>query len=96
MWERQLNAKVNQVRTDRGGEYVSFDHLCGTRGNLRERSVAYTLEQYGRATRFRQAMTQKVRAMMLDAAKTYWGDAFKTAVVYNVSSRMTHPDTPYE
>lgn len=98
-WERQLNAKVKRVRTDRGGEYVSFDRWCATRGIMRERSVAYTPQQNGRAERFNRTVTQKARAMMLDStvAKKFWADAFKSAVVvYNVSARMTQPKTPYE
>ena len=98
-WERQLNRKVQRVRTDRGGEYFSFDKWCKTQGIVRERSVAYIPQQNGCAERFNRTLTQKARAMVLDAdiPKKYWGEAFNTAVtVYNLSPRLKQSKTPYE
>jgi hypothetical protein len=98
-WERQLGRKVKIVRTDRGAEYTAFDRWCGSQGIMRERSVAYTPEQNGRAERFNRTLTQKARAMLLHArlAKKLWAETFVTAsVVYNMSPRMKLSATPHE
>ena len=98
-WERQLDMKVKKVRTDRGTEYFEFNRWCESQGILHERSVAYTPQQNGRAERFNRTITQKARAMLLDAgiALKFWAEAFSTAtVVYNLSPRLSQPKTPYE
>jgi hypothetical protein len=98
-WERQTGRKVKIVRTDRGTEYAAFDKWCASQGILRERSVAYTPQQNGRAERFNRTITQKARAMLLHAgfSKRFWADTFMTAtVVYNVSPRLKQSATPHE
>ena len=50
------------------------------------------------AERFNRIITQKARAMLLDAgiALKFWAEAFANAtVVYNLSPRLKQSKTPY-
>ena len=63
---------------------------------MRDRYVTYTPQQNGRAERFKRSLTQKARAMVLDAGipRKYWGEAFNcVAMVYNLSSRLKQSKT---
>jgi hypothetical protein len=98
-WDRETDLKLKKVRTDRGTEYNEFDLWCASQGIKRDKSVAYTAQQNGRAERFNRTITECVRAMLNSSggAKKYWAEVFAAAVdVYNMSPRLGNVKTPYE
>eukprot|EP00892_Ulva_mutabilis_P006540 jgi/Ulvmu1/4258/UM193_0007.1 len=99
VWERDTDLRVKKLRTDRGTEYNKIEEWCKSQGIRRDKSVAYTPQQNGRAERFNRTITERVRAMLHSSgvAKKYWAEAFAAAVdIFNVSPRMGATTTPYE
>ena len=99
LWERQLVKKVKCVRSDRGGEFVSFDAYCTEVGIRREKSVAYCPQSNGKAERLNRTLTERVRGMLIASKipKKFWGDAFDTAgLLYNLCPKVDRKETSYE
>jgi hypothetical protein len=100
--EHQSSAKIKELRTDRGLEYLNkeFTQICKDSGILFTHSAAYAHEQMGIAERFNRTILDKVRAMLFQAGldHSFWGKAV-TAAVY-LYNRTPHSGldfiTPYE
>jgi transposase InsO family protein len=71
LWERQLDKKVKCVRSDRGGEFISFNAYCQDVGISRDKSVADCPPSNGRAERLNRTLTERVRGN--SSSDTAWG-----------------------
>lgn len=92
---------VINVRTDRGGEYMSkdleayFDH----NGIVHQSTLPYTPEQNGKAERLNRTLLEKARSMLADSSLPFeaWGEAVMTANYLRNRSPTSGRDlTPYE
>jgi transposase InsO family protein len=64
--ENQLERKIKQVRSDRGGEYFSneFSEFCAEHEIIHGRTPSYSLEVNGIAERKNHTLTDLVDAML--------------------------------
>ena len=93
--------KVQRVRTDNGGEYVSnaLTSWLESRGILHQLTVPYTPQQNGKAERLNRTIMDKVRSMLADAhlPKELWGEATSTAnYLRNRTPASGMDKTPWE
>ena len=60
--ENQLDLKIKQLRSDRGGEYFSnkFDLFCAEHGIIHERTPPYSPQSNGVAERKNHTLTDLV------------------------------------
>lgn len=83
MVERQIGRKLNILRNDGGGEYVSkyFDILCKKEGIVCEMVPPYTLLQNGIDERKNITITNMARSMLQGThlPKELWGETVSTA-----------------
>ena len=99
--ENQLNKKIKHLRSDRGGEYLSFEfemHLkeCGI---VPQRTPAGTPQNNGVSERRNRTLLDSVRSMMSlsDLPISFWGYALETAaLILNRSPSKSVETTPYE
>ena len=98
----QQNAKIQSLRSDRGGEYLSDEfsaHLKSAR-TIRRLTVHDTLEHNGVSERLNRTIMEKVCAMLHDSGmpKFLWAEAVSHAV-YLKNQTWTYAledTTPYE
>jgi len=99
--ENQLNKKIKHLRSDRGGEYLSFEfgtHLksCGIVPQL---TPAGTPQRNGVSERRNRTLLDSVRSMMslTDLPVSFWGYALETAAfILNRAPSKSVETTPYE
>jgi hypothetical protein len=97
--ENQLSRKIKRVRSDRGGEYISFNDFCEKEGIIHEVTPPYSPESNGIAERKNRTLKEMMNAMLVssDAPNNLWGEALLTACF--VQNRIPHKKTgktPYE
>lgn len=84
MVEAKFGAKIEKLRCDNGGEYVSKDFklFCDQKGIKIQYTVAYNPEQNGKAERLNRTIMEKARCLIFDAelGKELWGEAVRTSV----------------
>lgn len=100
-WERQCDAKVKIVRTDRGTEFLNktFHGYCSEKGIHTEMSAAYTPQQNGTAERMNRTIKEKARTLLLgvNADTCLWDEAVKAAAyLHNVMPISDKTRTPLE
>jgi hypothetical protein len=99
--ENQLNKKIKHIRSDRGGEYLSYEfemHLkaCGI---VPQRTPAGTPQRNGVSERRNRTLLDSVRSMMslTDLPMSFWGYALETAAfILNRAPSKSVETTPYE
>jgi transposase InsO family protein len=99
--KNQLDRKINQLRSDRGSEYLSFEfeaHLkaCGT---VPQRMPAGTPQCNSVSERRNHTLLDSVRSMMSlsDLSISFWGYALETAAfILNRAASKSMETTPYE
>lgn len=102
MVEKQSEASVKVLRTDRGGEFLSneFNHFCEENGIRRELTAPYTPEQNGVAERKNRTVVEMARSLLKGKGmpNCYWAEAVATAVyLLNLSpTKAVQNCTPYE
>lgn len=100
--ETITGTRIQQLRTDRGGEYISsdFDTYCETHGIHRQLTQAYTPHQNGVAERKNRTLCERMRSMMLqsNAPSGLWAEALNTAnyITNRVPTRANFHTTPHE
>lgn len=100
--ENQLNVKIQRLRDDKGGEFISneFNDFCRTHGIHREHTIRDTPQQNGVAERFNQTLQNAVRTMLFESAFAdyHWVDAASAFThVHNRSpSSSIARRTPFE
>ena len=100
--EKESNHKVQRVRSDNGGEYLSglssswFKQV----GIKHETTVPYTPEQNGVSERLNRTLLDKIRSFLSETGlpKPIWGEAISTMVyLKNLSPTKTLKDkTPFQ
>jgi hypothetical protein len=79
--ENQLSRKIKRVRSDRGGEYISFNDFCEKEGIIHEVTPPYSPESNGVAERKNRTLKEMMNAMLVSssAPNNLWGEALLTA-----------------
>jgi transposase InsO family protein len=102
MIELQSPYRVQAIRSDNGGEYISheFVRFCNDSGIARQLTQTYTPHQNGVAERKNRTLLDKARCMAF-ASKTppyLWTEAIATAnyVANRTSTRANSGTTPFE
>src|SRR3954470_24510879 len=99
--ENQRNKKIKFLRSDRGGEYLSYEfgeHLkkCGILSQL---TLPGTPQRNGVSERRNRTLLDMVRSMMslTDLPLSFWGYALETAAfTLNSAPSKSFETTPYE
>jgi hypothetical protein len=99
--ENQLDRKIKHLRSDRRGEYLSFEfeaHLkaCGI---VPQHTPAGTPQHNNVSEQHNRTLLDTVRSMMSlsDLSISFWGYALETAAfVLNGASSKSMETTPYE
>ena len=97
-----LNNRVFYLHSNHGGEFVNkaFEQFLSEKGIIHQKSTPHVHQQNGRAERMNLTLTDKAKAMRLDAhcPKSWWEFAFETSVhIYNHTPlRCTLWKTPLE
>lgn len=100
--ENQLDLKIQCLRDDKGGEYMSaeFDALCTEHGIRREHTIRDTPQQNGVAERYNRTLAEGITALLLEARlpMSMWVDAASTfTYVHNrLPSTSLTGVTPFE
>jgi hypothetical protein len=100
--ENQTGKRLKEVRSDRGGEFMSsdFKEFCDKHGIKREYTIPRTPQQNGVVERQNRTMQQMARSMMNEKniGQTYWVEVIHTTIhVLNKSHlRLQSDKTPYE
>lgn len=90
--ENQTGEKIEAIRMDNGGEYMSaiFENYSTRKGIEHEKTIPYTPEQNGTAERMNRTLTEKAKCFLFDTdlPKLYWAEAVNmVAYVDNRSPR---------
>lgn len=101
--EAKFNCKIENLRCDNGGEYVSksFQKFCADKGINIQFNVPRNPEQNGVAERYNRTVLDKARCIILDSKldKEFWGEAVLTSVYLTnrtQTSALTDNVTPAE
>lgn len=100
--EKSSGRKLNTLRTDNGGEYVSskFEDYLKSEGIRHEFTVPKTPEQNGVAERMNRTLMETVRSMLADAKlpQSFWAECLSTAVYLRNRSptKALEDTTPFE
>ena len=99
--QRSTGHQVQEVRTDRGGEYVNqrLTRWFISNGIRHGTTVGYMPEQNGAAERLNRTLLEKTRAMLIEARlpKNLWAEAWSTANhLRNLSPVTGSSITPHE
>jgi len=82
--ENQSNKKIKRIRSDRGGEYVSFNDYCVKEGIIHEATPPYSPESNRVAERKNRTLKEMMNAMLIssNAPNNLWGGALLTACFF--------------
>jgi IS30 family transposase len=100
--ENQTGKRLKVVRSDRGGDFISwnFKELCDKHGIKRKYAIPRTPQQNGVVERQNRSVQKMERSMMNERniPQTYWVEEIHTIVhILNKSYLIPHSDkTPYE
>ncbi|GAQ79929.1 hypothetical protein KFL_000420010 [Klebsormidium nitens] len=100
--ENQLDSRVKEFRTDRGGEFLNKElaQFCSEKGIVHQTTNPYSPQENGVAERLNRILLEKARAMPLQDAglsKELWAEAVFTANhVRNRTLSRAHGKTPLE
>nr|AAK70407.1 pol polyprotein [Citrus x paradisi] len=98
--ENQLNRKIKELRSDRGGEYVvPFMSLCEQSGIIHQVTAPYSPQSNGIAERKNRTLKEMMNAMLISSGlpQNMWGEAVLSAnYLLNKIPRKQENTTPYE
>lgn len=84
MIENKFNKRMERLRLDNGGEYISseFKTLCREKGIQIEYTIPRTPQHNGVAERYNRTVMEKARCLIFDSTltKEYWKEAVCTSV----------------
>jgi len=96
MVETKFQSRIENLRCDRGGEYISeeFRNFCKARGISVSYSMPRNPSQNGKSERMNRTLLEKVRCLLLDSnlEKDMWGEALMTAT--HLVNRLTTSTLP--
>jgi transposase InsO family protein len=98
--ENQLDRKIKQLHSDRGGEYLSFEFEAHLRacGIVPQCTPSRTPQRNGMFERCNRTLLDSVRSMMSlsDFSISFWGYALETAaIILNRARSKSMETTPY-
>jgi hypothetical protein len=99
--EKQTGKSIKQLRSDRGGEYLSteFQEFLKEQGITHHKTPPYTPQLNGVSERRNRTLLDMVRSMMsrTELPKSFWGYALESAsyIINNVPSKSVDR-IPYE
>ena len=102
MVENQLNGKVKIIRSDNGGEYISYKvrDLLKSKGIIHQFTVPYCPEQNGVAERKSRSLQEMANCMIIQSKleKCFWAEAILTSnhLQNRMSTKLIKNKTPYE
>ncbi|MCO5569018.1 hypothetical protein L7F22_022724 [Adiantum nelumboides] len=102
MVENETSCKIQTLRTDQGGEYMSdaFKDFFGKKGIKHQCTMPYTLQQNGVAERKNRSLMEMARCMLKAKSLPHklWMDAVACAsdVLNRCPARSLKTITPYE
>ena len=102
MVENQLNGKVKIIRSDNGGEYISYKvrDLLKSKGIIHQFTVPYCPEQNGVAERKNRSLQEMANCMIIQSKleKCFWAEAILTSnhLQNRMSTKLIKNKTPYE
>ncbi|KAG7582944.1 Zinc finger CCHC-type superfamily [Arabidopsis suecica] len=102
MVEKETEEKIQTLRTDRGGEFVSleFNSFCEEFGIKRHLTAPYSPQQNGVVERRNRTMMEMTRSMMkhMHLPNYLWGETIRhtTYLLNRVVTRALKDMTPYE
>jgi len=99
-WETQTGANLQQLRFDRGGEYLgaSFQGWLAEKGVVHQKTAPYSPQQYGKAEQYNRTLEERTVAIPADAnlEGNLWAGAAVTANhTPNRIPRKERVQTPY-
>ena len=100
--ERQQNRKLQRLRSDGGGEFLSneFRKFLRRKGIIHEISPPYTPEYNGVVERHQRSINERLRVFMFEGKfpNHLWPELMKTAVyIFNCTMQKGIGETtPYE
>ncbi|KAH9736282.1 hypothetical protein KPL71_018042 [Citrus sinensis] len=98
--ENQLNRKIKELRSDRGGEYVvPFMSLCEQSGIIHQVTAPYSPQSNGIAERKNRTLKKMMNAMLISSGlpQNMWGEAVLSAnYLLNKIPRKQEDKTTYE
>ena len=101
--EAKFNRKIENLRCDQGGEYISatFKNFCANKGINMQYAMVKNASQNGVAERFNRTILDKARCILFEAGmeREMWGEAVLTSVfLYNRTKTTVLPKgvTPAE
>ncbi|KAI5334699.1 hypothetical protein L3X38_024832 [Prunus dulcis] len=102
MTELQSGYKIEGLRSDRGGEFLSseFNSFCAEVGIQRQLTVAYSPQQNGVAERKNRTVVEMAKSMLHEKSIPYefWAEAVNTAVylLNRCPTKSLNKVTPFE
>ena len=98
--ENQLNRKIKELRSDRGGEYQApFSEFCAQHGIVHKVTAPYSPQQNGVAERKNRTLKEMMNAMLLSSGlpQNMWGEAILSSnYLLNKVPRKKEDKTPYK
>src|SRR5258705_133483 len=100
LMENQLETKIKQFRSDRGGEFKSkeFDTMLKSKGIIRQTSAPHIHQQNGRTERINNTILEKSEALRTYSGcpQSWWEFSFETAITKDQEDIIipTNPKKP--
>ncbi|KAG7582977.1 Zinc finger CCHC-type [Arabidopsis suecica] len=100
--EQETGEKIQTLRTDRGGEFVSqeFNDFCESTGIKRHLTAPYTPQQNGVVERRNRTLMEMTRSILkhMRVPNFLWGEAVRhsTYLLNRIATRSLKDKTPYE
>lgn len=100
--EQETKARIQTLRTDRGGEFVSseFNAYCDNAGIRRHLTAPYSPQQNGVVERHNRTMLEMTRSCLkhMSVPNYLWGEGIRhsTYLLNRIATRTLKDLTPYE
>ena len=97
--EKQLDRKVNKIRSCRGGEYVPLNGYCENEGIIHEVTLPFSSESNGVTERKNMTLKEMMNSLFVSALtpNNLWGEDILSAChLQNRISYKKSGKTPYE
>lgn len=100
--EQETKTEIKTFRTDRGGEFTSYEFqaYCDKNGIKRHLTAPYSPQQNGVLERRNRTLLEMTRSLLkhMNMPNLLWGEAIRhaTYLINRVATRSLEGKTPYE